>query len=85
MAPSIDPITTLVAGGSGKVTLATFVDGRVSMLARQVAGIDMHKARAKAQAQYDGMIAKYPERSWGHPSVSEIFPPSYPIEVDANG
>jgi cytosine/adenosine deaminase-related metal-dependent hydrolase len=85
MAPSIDPITTLVAGGSGKVTLATFVDGRVSMLARQVAGIDMHKARAKAQAQYDGMIAKYPERSWGHPPVSEIFPPSYPIEVDANG
>lgn len=85
MAPSIDPITTLVAGGSGKVTLATFVDGRVSMLARRVAGIDMHKARAQAQAQYDKLIAKYPERSWGQPPVSEIFPPSYPIEVDANG
>ena len=33
----------------------------------------------------DGLIAKYPERSWGNPPVSEIFPPSYPIEVDANG
>jgi cytosine/adenosine deaminase-related metal-dependent hydrolase len=84
MAPSIDPITTLVTGGSGKVTRATFVDGRVSMLARKVAGIDMEKARAQAQAQYDGLIGKYPERSWGKPPVSEIFPPSYPIEVDVN-
>ena len=78
MAPSIDPITTLVTGGSGKVTRATFVDGRVSMLARKVAGIDMEKARAQAQAQYDGLIGKYPERSWGKPPGSEIFPPSYP-------
>lgn len=84
MAPSIDPITTLVTGGSGKVTRATFVDGRVSMLARKVAGIDMEKARAQAQAQYDGLIGKYPERSWGKPPVSEIFPPSYPIEVDVD-
>ena len=51
---------------------------------RNVAGIDMEKARAQAQAQYDGLIGKYPERSWGKPPVSEIFPPSYPIEVDVN-
>ncbi|MFS8049826.1 amidohydrolase family protein [Rhizobium sp. BR 314] len=85
MAPSVDPITTLVVGGSGKVTRAVFVDGRVSMLDRQLAGFDMEKARVQAQAQYDGLIAKYPERSWNHPPVSEIFPPSYPIEVESNG
>lgn len=85
MAPSIDPITTLVTGGSGKVTRAAFVDGRVSMLDRKLAGIDMAKARVEAQAQYDRLIAKYPERSWNNPPVSEIFPPSYPIEVDAHG
>ena len=85
MAPSIDPITTLVTGGSGKVTRAVFVDGRVSMLSRKVAGIDMEKARIQAQRQYDGLIAKYPERSWANPSVSDIFPPSYPIEVDTHG
>jgi hypothetical protein len=84
MAPSVDPITTLVTGGSGKVTRAVFVDGRVSMLDRQLAGFDMEKARIQAQAQYDGLIAKYPERSWNHPSVSEIFPPSYPIEVESH-
>ncbi|WP_426128748.1 amidohydrolase family protein [Pararhizobium sp. PWRC1-1] len=85
MAPSIDPITTLVTGGSGKVSRAVFVDGRVSMLNRQLAGIDMEKARVQAQAQYDGLIAKYPERSWNNPPVSEIFSPSYPIEVDTHG
>jgi len=84
MAPSVDPITTLVTGGSGKVTRAVFVDGRVSMLDRRLAGFDMEKARIQAQAQYDGLIAKYPERSWNHPSVSEIFPPSYPIEVESH-
>ena len=85
MAPSIDPITTLVTGGSGKVTQAVFVDGRLSMRLGEVAGIDMTAARQRAQQQFDGLIAKYPERSWGHPSISEIFPPSYPIEVNANG
>ncbi len=82
MAPSVDPITTLVIGGSGKATRAVFVDGRLSMLDRRLASFDMEKARQRAQAQYDGLIAKYPERSWNHPPVSEIFPPSYPIEAD---
>ncbi|WP_269933035.1 amidohydrolase family protein [Aminobacter sp. HY435] len=85
MAPSIDPITTLVVGGSGKVTQAVFVDGRLSMRFGEVAGIDMKAARQRAQQQFDGLIARYPERSWGNPPVSEIFPPSYPIEVNSNG
>lgn len=85
MAPSIDPITTLVTGGSGKVTQAVFVDGRLSMRFGEVAGIDMKAARQRAQRQFEGLIAKYPERSWGHPPVSELFPPSYPIEGNANG
>jgi cytosine/adenosine deaminase-related metal-dependent hydrolase len=80
MAPSVDPITTLVVGGSGKVTQAVFVDGRLSMRFGEVAGIDMMAARQRAQQQYDGLVAKYPERSWGHPPVSQIFAPSYPIE-----
>lgn len=85
MAPSVDPITTIVTGGSGKITRAVFVDGRLSMRSRQVANIDMEQARVQAQAQFDGLIAKYPERSWANPPISEIFPPSYPVEVDANG
>ncbi|MDX0445294.1 amidohydrolase family protein [Sinorhizobium medicae] len=85
MAPSIDPITTIVTGGSGKITHAVFVDGRVSMLDRRLAGFDMQEARIWAQTQYDGLIARYPERSWNNPPVAEIFPPSYPIEGNFNG
>ncbi|MFB8339923.1 amidohydrolase family protein [Brucella cytisi] len=89
MAPSIDPITTIVTGGSGKITQAVFVDGRVSMVDRKLTRFDMQKARDQAQIQYDRLIAKYPERSWNNPPVAEIFPPSYPIEgpteENANG
>lgn len=82
MTPVIDPITSLVAGGSGKVTRAVFVGGRLSMRAGEVVGLNMVTAQAKAQAQFDGLIAKYPDRSWNHPPVSDLFPPSYPLQAD---
>lgn len=85
MAPSIDPITTLVTGGSGKVTRAVFVDGRLSMRFGEVAGINMQAAREQAQAQFDRLIAQYPARTWGHPPVSEIFPPSYIMRENVDG
>ena len=78
IAPSIDPITTLVAGGSGKVTQAVFVDGRLSMRGGAVAGLDMAAARTRAQAQFDSLVAKYPDRTWQNPPLAEIFPTSFP-------
>ncbi len=80
MAPSIDPITTLIAGGTARTCLATFVDGRLSMRGGAVAGLDWAQARAQAQAQFDGLVAKYPDRTWGHPPVGQIFTPAYPVE-----
>jgi hypothetical protein len=44
-----------------------------------VAGIDLVAARSQAQQQFDGLIARYPERTYDHPSVEDIFPPSYPF------
>lgn len=82
MTPAIDPITTLVTGGSGKVTQATFVDGRLSMCEGRVAGMDLARAQTRAQAQFDGLLAKYPERSWQHPAVDDLFPPSFPIRQE---
>ncbi|WP_299987198.1 chlorohydrolase family protein [uncultured Ruegeria sp.] len=79
MAPSIDPIQTLILGASGRVTRATIVDGRLAMRNGEVAGLNMVSARKQAQDQFDGLIAKYPERTAGHPPVSEIFPPTYPL------
>jgi cytosine/adenosine deaminase-related metal-dependent hydrolase len=79
IAPRIDPIQTLVYGATGRVTRATIVDGRLSMRNGEVAGIDLEAARQRAQAQFDGLVARYPERTFGHPSVTDIFPPSYPL------
>ena len=79
MAPRIDPVQTLILGATGRVTRATIVDGRLSMRDGAVAGIDMPAARAQVQAQFDGLIEKYPERTLGHPAVSQIFPPTFPM------
>ena len=79
MAPRTDPIQTLILGATGRITRATIVDGRLSMRNGEVAGIDMVAARAAAQAQFDALVARYPERTLGHPPVSEIFPPSFPL------
>lgn len=78
MAPRIDPIRTLILGASGRVTRAVFVDGRLSMRDGVVHGIDMEAARTRAQDQFDGLLRRYPDRTWGHPDVEDIFPPSYP-------
>lgn len=78
MVPRVDPVRTLILGATGRVTRAVFVDGRLSMRDRQVAGLDMNTARARAQAQFDGLKAKYPDRTWGHPPLGEIFPLAYP-------
>ncbi|WP_306004591.1 chlorohydrolase family protein [Aquicoccus porphyridii] len=79
MAPTIDPVQTLILGASGRVTRATIVDGRLSMRDGEVAGIDMAGARAQAQAQFEGLLTKYPERTAGHPALETIFPPAYPL------
>lgn len=79
MTPTVDPVTTLVLGGSGKVTEAVFVDGRLSMRRGQLAGFDINAARARAQAQFEGLVAKYPDRSFNHPPVTELFRPAFPI------
>jgi len=76
-APTIDPVQSLILSSSGRATRAVFVDGRLSMRDGQVAGIDMASARMQVQEQFDGLIQKYPERTWGHPPVDQIFPPSF--------
>ncbi|WP_226341109.1 amidohydrolase family protein [Gemmobacter serpentinus] len=76
-APRIDPVQSLIFGASGRVTKAVFVDGRLSMRDGAVPGLDMAAARARAQAQFDGLLAKYPDRTWGHPSAQSLFPPTF--------
>ncbi len=79
IAPTIDPIQSLVLGATGRITRTVFVDGRLSMHEGEVAGLDMRAARKRAQSQFDGLVARYPDRTFAHPAVHEIFPPSFPM------
>jgi hypothetical protein len=47
------------------------VDGRIP-------GFDARLAQEQAQTQFDGLVARYPDRTWGHPPAEQIFSSSYP-------
>lgn len=76
----IDPIQTLMQSSSGRDVTDVFVDGRHALVEGTIPGFDAAAAHRQAQQQFDGLIAKYPDRTWGHPPVSEIFQPTYPVE-----
>lgn len=77
-APTVDPIQSLIFGATGRVTRAVFVDGRLSMRDGAVANFDLVAARRRAQGQFDGLLERYPERTFGHPPLERMFPPTYP-------
>lgn len=76
----IDPIQTILLNGSGRDVRTVVIDGRIVMQDGQIAGVDHAKMRAQAQTQFDGMKAQYPDRTFGHPPVDEIFASTYPIK-----
>ncbi len=78
--PAIDPIQTLMVAGSGRDVRTVVVDGRLVVEDGVLAGFDAPAEHRRAQAQYDGLIAKYPDRTVGHPPVAAIFPPTYPLD-----
>lgn len=79
----IDPIQTLLLAGQGGDVHSVMIDGRWVMQDRIIPGVDEIADAARAQQQFEGLMAKYPVRTWGHPPVSEIFSSSYAIERGA--
>ena len=43
-----------------------------------IPGVDDRAMRDRAQAQFDRLVAQYPDRTFGHPPTSGIFTSSYP-------
>ena len=74
----IDPIQTLLLGANGRDVSDVVIDGRVVMADGAIPGIARPVLTTQAQAQFDRLLARYPERTWRHPPLAEIFPPSYP-------
>jgi cytosine/adenosine deaminase-related metal-dependent hydrolase len=75
-----DPVQSLMTSTSGRDVCDVWIDGRHVMAGRIIPGVDEAADMARAQAQFDGVIAKYPDRTQGHPPLSSIFRPSYPTE-----
>ena len=75
----IDPIQTLLIGVSGRDVRRVFVAGRMVVVDGAIPGLDIHAANVRAQSQFAGLMARYPERTVGHPLVDEIFASSYPV------
>lgn len=76
----IDPIQTMLLTGHGRDVSTVIIDGRFVMEDRVIPGIDEAADNARAQTQFEGVMARYPQRTHGHPPVSEIFSSSYAIE-----
>ncbi|KHQ54660.1 chlorohydrolase family protein [Mameliella alba] len=72
-----DPIQTLMTSSAGRDVRDVWIDGRQVMADGEIPGFDAVAETARAQAQFDGLIAKYPDRTVDHPPVTEIFTPSY--------
>ena len=81
---TIDPIQTLLIGGAGRDVRHVVVGGRSVVIDGRIPGMDMQAEGRRAQAQFDGLMSRYPERTWGHPPVGEIFSSSYPVRSRHN-
>lgn len=75
----IDPIQTMLLTGHGRDFSSVVIDGRIVMKDRAIPGVDEASDNARAQTQFEGLIAQYPKRTVGHPPVGEIFSSSYPV------
>ena len=75
----IDPIQTLMLNASGRDVRTVVIDGRFVMTEGVIPGVDDDEMRERAQAQFDGLVAQYPERTHLHPPLEEIFSSSYPV------
>ncbi len=75
----IDPVQTMVLNGTGRDFTTVIVNGRTVVRDGRLPGIDLEAWHARAQRQYEMLMASYPERAHLHPPVEEIFAPSFPI------
>ena len=77
MGQAIDPIQTLMLNGSGREVRTVVVEGRFVLRDGVIPGVDDRALRREMQAQFDGLVAQYPRRTFGHPPVEKIFSSSY--------
>jgi cytosine/adenosine deaminase-related metal-dependent hydrolase len=75
----IDPVQTMLLTGHGRDFSTVVIDGRFVMQDRLIPGVDERADNARAQAQFERLMAQYPKRTLHHPPVNDIFSSSYPV------
>ena len=76
---SVDPIQSLMVGTAGRRAQSVMVAGRFVVQDGQIAAFDLDAAHARAQVQFNGLVQRYPERTWGRPPVETIFRSAYQV------
>ncbi|MCX7565962.1 amidohydrolase family protein [Sulfitobacter sp. F26169L] len=76
----IDPIQTILLNGAGRDVSDVMIAGQFVMRNCVIPDVDARDYQARAQMQFDRMVAQYPDRTLFHPPVDEIFPASYPVK-----
>jgi cytosine/adenosine deaminase-related metal-dependent hydrolase len=80
----IDPIQTMMLTGHGRDVSTVIIDGRFVMENRIIPGMDEIADNARAQQQFERLMAQYPDRTLDHPPVDQIFSSSYSVEWSRN-
>ena len=75
----IDPIQTMMLAGTGRDFRTVIVDGRFAVIDGRLPGVDEAANARRAQAQFERLMARYPERTLGRPPVDAIFSSAYPV------
>lgn len=81
MGHAVDPIQALLIGGANWGARDVMVAGRFVVKDGAIPGFNMADAHEQARIQFARLVARYPERTWGHPPVAEIFSSSYPVDI----
>lgn len=76
----IDPIQTMMLTGHGRDFSTVVIDGRFVMENRTIPDSDEATDNARAQAQFEHVMAQYPRRTLGHPPVGAIFSSGYTVD-----
>jgi cytosine/adenosine deaminase-related metal-dependent hydrolase len=76
---SLDPIQSLMVGTARRRVMSVFVAGRNVVENGLIPGFDLKAAHVRAQMQFDDLVRRYPDRTWGNPAVDEIFSSSYQV------
>jgi len=79
MGQLIDPIQTIMLNASGRDVDTVVIDGRFVMCDGKIPGLEHTVMWERAQKQFNKLVQQYPDRTFKHPKIDEIFKTSFKV------